>query len=566
MPTNWILPLQMLLPMAFAGILLLPIKALNERKIAWLYSAFTSMVSLGVAILIAIRFDWSNPGHVQIPGEFAWLPELGLRFSFGVDSISIALLILTALLMPVVVVASLLEVKHDMRKFQFWLHVLEAALMGSFMARDLVFFYTCFEITLIPLFFLIAQFGHHDRLRAAKVMFFYAFTGSMVMLAGIFYVAWWGYQSQGAPWSGQWHWDIESLWAIGNTMSRTQQTCILGAFVLGLGIKTPLFPFHTWLPLVHTEAPTAGSVDLAGLVLKLGPYGLLRFAIPMLPLGVLVLAPWLGALAVIGVIAAALIAWVQTDAKKLVAYSSISHMGFAVLALFAFDKGSIGATGAMVYMLSHGLATGGLFICLGMLYDRFQTRDLDRLSGLAKIMPLWAFFFGIFAFASVGLPGLSGFVGEFLCLIGSFGGRYDPAAVAGLPTFLGMAPELWLPKVYAVLAGSGVVLAAIYVLHLLGRVAFGPLKRPFFESTGEHGMDKTHGHDLSSRETAILVPLALACLLIGIYPKPLTAALEPAVRGLCATVNGKLDALNPAIPASTVSSSAASSTAPAEAP
>ncbi len=527
---NWILPLQMLLPMVFAIGLLLPIPALRERKTAWIYSAVTSTLSLVMALFIAWHFDWSRPGELQMLGEFNWLPALGLKFSFGIDSISLSLLLLTAFLMPIVVVGSLLEVKHDMRTFQFWLHVLEAALMGTFLARDVVFFYTCFEVTLLPLFFLIAQFGHGNKLHAAKTYFFYAFTGSMLMLSGVIYVAWRGMQT-----NGRWDWEITHLWEIGqHHLTATEQTGVMLAFLAGLGIKTPLFPFHTWLPLAHTEAPTAGSVDLAGLVLKLGPYGLLRIALPMLPLGALALAPWIGGLAVIGVIAAALIAWVQTDAKKLVAYSSVSHMGFAVLALFAFDDKHIGATGAMVYMLSHGLATGGMFICLGMVYDRFQTRDLNRLAGLARIMPLWAFFFGVFAFASVGLPGLSGFVGEFLCLIGSFNGRVDTA----------YAP-LWLPSVYAVLAGLGVILAAIYVLYLVGRIAFGKLHTAQFEVTGEHGVVKAHGHDLSRREVAVLLPLALACLWIGVYPKPLTDALYPAVKHLAQPVNDRLNVLYP---------------------
>lgn len=545
---NWILPLQMLLPMVFAIGLLLPIPALRERKAAWIYSAVTSTLSLVMAVIIACNFDWSDPGRLQFLGEFNWLPALGLKFSFGIDSISLSLLLLTAFLMPIVVVGSLLEVKHDMRTFQFWLHVLEAALMGTFLARDVVFFYTCFEVTLLPLFFLIAQFGHGNKLHAAKTYFFYAFTGSMLMLAGVIYVAWRGSQPEI---NGHWSWDIQELWKVGQKLTATEQTGVMLAFLAGLGIKTPLFPFHTWLPLAHTEAPTAGSVDLAGLVLKLGPYGLLRIALPMLPLGALALAPYIGALAVIGVIAAALIAWVQTDAKKLVAYSSVSHMGFAVLALFAFDSQSIGATGAMVYMLSHGIATGGMFICLGMVYDRFQTRDLNRLSGLARIMPLWAFFFGVFAFASVGLPGLSGFVGEFLCLIGAFNGRVDTA----------YAP-LWLPSVYAVLAGLGVILAAIYVLHLVGRIAFGKLHVVKFEVTGEHGAVKAHDHDLSKREIAVLLPLALVCLWIGVYPKPLTDALQPAVKHLSQPVNDRLKELYPSESQTPAASPAPAATSP----
>ncbi|MEM9348162.1 MAG: NADH-quinone oxidoreductase subunit M, partial [Planctomycetota bacterium] len=462
LPDAYTIPFLLIMPAFFALGLLLPIPALGTRKGAWIYSATTSTLSFCFMLYVAFVFDWSRPESLQFVGEIPWVPGWDLGFNYGLDGMSIWLVMLTTFLMPIVVLGSLVEVKGDMRTFHFWLHILEAALIGTFIARDMIFFYVCFEFTLIPLFFLIGIFGHGEKLKAARVFFFYTFTASLLTMAGILYVAWFNttltvdtpgltevydsitfeitdpdfeatspetasteYAQQ--KYTGQWTFNIKALWAAGRMMPLEAQLLVMLAFLAGFGVKTPLFPFHTWLPLAHTEAPTAGSVDLAGLVLKLGPYGLLRLAIPMVPLAALTLAPWLGALAVIGVIYAALVCWVQTDAKKLIAYSSVSHMGFCILGLFAFDgtatEGSIGATGAFIYMLSHGLATGGMFLCIGMLYDRFHTREISRMSGLAKIMPAWAFFFCLFAFASVGLPGLNGFIGEFLTMLGTFNSR-----------------------------------------------------------------------------------------------------------------------------------------------
>ena len=566
LPEAYTIPFQLIMPAVFALGLLLPIKALGTRKGAWIYSATTSTISFLFTLYVASMFDWSNSGSLQFVGEIPWVPGWDLGFNYGLDGMSIWLVMLTTFLMPIVVLGSLVEVKGDMRTFHFWLHILEAALIGTFIARDIVFFYVCFEFTLIPLFFLIGIFGHGEKLKAARVFFFYTFTASLLTMAGVLYVAWFNttidpstmsqeqlvefnaiYDSiefdpigvEGevddsewakAEYPGQWTFNIKALWAAGRQMPMEAQLLVMLAFLAGFGVKTPLFPFHTWLPLAHTEAPTAGSVDLAGLVLKLGPYGLLRLAIPMVPLAALTLAPWLGALAVIGVIYAALVCWVQTDAKKLIAYSSVSHMGFCILGLFAFDgtadTGSVGATGAFIYMLSHGLATGGMFLCIGMLYDRFHTREINRMNGLAKIMPVWAFFFCLFAFASVGLPGLNGFIGEFLTMIGTFNSR----EVNGSPI---LGP--W----YAILAATGVILAAIYLLFLVGKIVFGPLNLPHWEDTGETGI--AGGHDLSYREAMTLTPIAAICLIIGLYPYPILRSLEPAIQEHTQYVHDEID-------------------------
>jgi NADH-quinone oxidoreductase subunit M len=559
-PEAYTIPFLLIMPAFFALGLLLPIPILGTRKGAWVYSATTSTLSFCFMLYVAFNFDWGRSGEMQFVGEIPWVPGWDLGFNYGLDGMSIWLVMLTTFLMPIVVLGSLIEVRGDMRTFHFWLHILEAALIGTFIARDMIFFYVCFEFTLIPLFFLIGIFGHGDRLKAARVFFFYTFTASLLTMAGIMYVAWFNttltldtpglsevYETipfdpiekpddlTDQEWAeqeyvGQWTFNIKALWAAGRMMPIEAQIFVMLAFLAGFGVKTPLFPFHTWLPLAHTEAPTAGSVDLAGLVLKLGPYGLLRLAIPMVPLAALTLAPYLGALAVIGVIYAALVCWVQTDAKKLIAYSSVSHMGFCILGLFAFDgsatDGSVGATGAFIYMLSHGLATGGMFLCIGMLYDRFHTREINRMSGLAKIMPAWAFFFCLFAFASVGLPGLNGFIGEFLTMIGTFNSR----EVNGSPI---LGP--W----YAILAATGVILAAIYLLLLVGKIVFGPLNLPHWEDTGETGIGG--GHDLSYREAMTLVPIAAVCVIIGLFPYPILRSLEPAIQNHTRYVHEEID-------------------------
>lgn len=519
---KWIISLQLYLPVLFAAGLLLPIPALNKRKVAWIYSAITSSLAFGMTLIVMWNFDWSRPGEMQFMAEVPWLPQFGMSFQFGVDGISIWLIALTTFLMPVVVLGSLIEVDHDMRAFHFWLHILEACLIGTFIARDVLMFYACFEFSLIPLLFLIGMFGHKNKLKAAKVYFYYAFTGSVFLLAGILYVAWYHFDQ-----TGQWDFEIVVLIESAKTMSLPQQCWVLAAFLAGFAIKTPLWPFHTWLPLAHTEAPTAGSVDLAGLVLKLGPYGLLRIAIPMAPAAAVVFAPYLGVFAVLGVIVTALICWVQTDAKKLIAYSSVSHMGFVMLGLFAFDDGDIAATGAMYYLIAHGLASGGLFLCLGMLYDRYHTRDLREMSGLAKELPMWSFFFILFALAAVGLPGLNGFVGEFLTMMGT---AQSPDGVLG-----------WT---FAVAAASGVILAAIYMLFCVGKLCFGPLKVPEYVDQGEEvfeaAISKRTFHGMSRREVMTVGPLAVACVVLGLFPSPMLRSMEPAVAAKTADVKAEI--------------------------
>ena len=496
-----------------------------------------SLVSLVPVVVGLVRFDYARAAEFQGAGSLAWLPDFGLRLSIGADSVSMLLIALSALLGPICVGASWTAIKHATRSYYAWLLVLQGAMIGVFAARDLLVFYICFEFTLLPMFVLIRQYGSDPeaRVRAATKFFLYTFTGSIVTLAGLVYVAWFASRLGGA-----WDLDVGTLTTAARQMSPTQQGWVLAALLAGFAVKVPLFPVHTWLPLAHTEAPTAGSVILAGVLLKLGTYGLYRFAMAMTPAAFADYAPQLAVLAIIGIVYAGLICWVQTDIKKLVAYSSVSHLGFCVLGLLAANR--TGVTGSVLYMLSHGLSTGGLFLMIGFMYERYHTRDMREVGGLAAKMPVWATFMVFFAMASVGLPGLNGFPSELLCLIGAF--QSDAAWVAsGEPGAEGGLLGPW----YAVVAGTGMVIAAMYLLYMVGLICFGPLREPPHHNDNDHG----HAHDahalpadLTRREVAVLLPLAAGCVLFGLYPKALT---DPIAQPVDQTVRAVLDAA--AVPA-----------------
>lgn len=493
----------LLLPLLGALAMLLPVPWFDERRNAWAYSLGVTLVTFLASLLLWWMWDWNDP-RFQFDGGVGWARSLGLGFDWGLDAISLWLVLLTTFLMPITVLASHSAVPHKPREFFFWLTILESAMIGTFIATNLIFFYICFEFTLVPLFFLIGTFGSTDRLRAARVFFLYTFTGSMLTFAGVLYVAFVHATRTG----GGWTFDIASLYATAASMSHTEQALVLLALLAGFAVKVPLFPVHTWLPLAHTEAPTAGSVILAGVLLKLGTYGLLRLAIPMAPEAVVTFAPWIAGLAIVGILYAALVCWVQKDVKKLVAYSSVSHLGFCVLGLFALDVNVIGATGATLYMINHGLSTGALFLCIGMIYERFHTREMAAMSGLAKTMPVWAFFMVFFVMASVGLPGLNGFVGEFMTLMGTF----TSTAVLG-PWF-------------AAVAGVGMIFAAIYLLYLTGRIVWGEPVTPHVDAAWTRPDDHHRVRDLTGREVAVLTPLAVMCLVLGLFPQPLIRSLE----------------------------------------
>ena len=508
-----LLLLLTIFPILSALPLLLPIKAFDCRKTVWSYALLSTLISFVFSLVAAFKFNFSATGQMQFVDSVRWVESFGLTFGFGIDSISLWLVLLTTFLMPIIILGSLTAVNTRIREFYFWLIVLETFMIGTFVATDIIFFYVCFELTLVPLYILIGVFGSDNRLRAAKIFFLYTFTGSMLTFAGVMYVAWFNTTLPDVLFenAGEWTFKIQTLYLAAANMSGTEQAWVLGALLAGFAVKVPIFPVHTWLPLAHTEAPTAGSVILAGVLLKLGTYGLLRFALPMCPEAVVEYAWLIGVFAVLGVLVTALICWVQTDVKKLIAYSSVSHLGFCVLGLFALDADDTGAVGSVMYMINHGLSTGALFLCIGMIYERFHTRDMAKMSGLGRVIPVWATFTVFFVLASVGLPGLNGFVGEFLTLLGAF-----------------LSPSQVLGYEYAAFAGIGMILAAIYLLYMVGKVIFGPVLVP-----DVHNEDGSHDlKDLNPREIATLLPLAAGCLILGMLPNGMLISLKAPVSQL----------------------------------
>ncbi|MFA7235597.1 MAG: NADH-quinone oxidoreductase subunit M [Phycisphaeraceae bacterium] len=496
-----LLPLLVLIPLLCGfGVALLP---KGKNAVVKGFALLSTLVVFAASVCLCLRFDWSGsaPGTPQFFYNAPWFTDFGVNFRFGVDSISLWLVMLTTFLMPVTVLGSFSAVTNRAKEFYLWLLVLQAAMTGVFLAQDLILFYCCFELTLVPLYFLIGIFGSGNRQWASKKFFIFTLTGSLLTFAGVMWIAW-----KQATVTDTWSFDIPTLTTFASTqLSRVQQAWVLGALMAGFAVKVPLFPVHTWLPLAHTEAPTAGSVILAGVLLKLGTYGLLRFVIPMVPGAAVTYAPVIAVFAIIGILYTALICWVQDDVKKLVAYSSVSHLGFCVLGMFALN--TIGIGGSVLYMINHGLSTGALFLCIGMIYERYHTRDMNELGGLGKRLPVWSTFMVFFCLASVGLPGLNGFVGEFLTLLGAF-----TSATLG-----------WQ---YTAVAAVGLILGAIYILYMLGRVVMGPVKEP------EHYAGKVS--DLTTREIAVLTPLAVACIVLGVYPTPVLQSLEPAIHNITA--------------------------------
>jgi NADH-quinone oxidoreductase subunit M len=450
------------------------------RNARWT-ALWTSLIVLLISLVLWLRFDLHEPGY-QFVESANWLPAFGIGYRMGVDGISVLFVLLSTLLTPLCILASWESVKVRVREYMAAFLILETMMVGMFSATDFLLFYMFFEGVLIPMYLIIGIWGGPRRVYASIKFFLYTFAGSVLMLLAL--LAMW--QQAGTT-------DITVL--LHTPFSYDMQYWLFLAFLASFAVKVPMWPVHTWLPDAHVEAPTAGSVILAGVLLKMGAYGFLRFSVPMLPLAAQHFAPLMFALGVIAVIYTSLVALAQEDMKKLIAYSSVAHMGVVVIGIFTFNIQGI--DGALFQMISHGVVSAALFLCVGVIYDRMHTREIARYGGLADRMPAYAFVFMLFTMASIGLPGTSGFVGEFLVLVGAF------------------QVNFWL----ALLGSFGMILGAAYMLYLYRRVIFGALTKPDLKSI----------LDLSPREAAIFAPLILLTLWLGIHPSSFTGFFEPSV-------------------------------------
>jgi NADH-quinone oxidoreductase subunit M len=443
----------------------------------------------------------------QFTTQHSWISSLGISWHLGVDGISLFLVLLTGVLFPFAMAGP--RVHGDQKNYLIWMLVLETGCLGTFLALDLFVFFLFFEIVLVPMYFIIAGWGYANRVYASMKFFIFTLVGSAVMLVAILALVFLHARAT----NGVVTFDLIEL-ARNPGLSKLASRLIFLAFALAFGIKVPLFPVHTWLPDAHTEAPTGGSVILAGILLKLGTYGLLRYGIFLFPQAAKDLAPLLLTLAVVGILYGALVATVQKDLKRLVAYSSVAHLGFIVLGLFALT--SQGLTGGVDQMINHGLSTGALFLLVGMIYEKRHTRQIAELNGLQKVAPWLAGIFMVVMFSSIGLPGLNGFVGEFLVLIGSF------------------VTHRW----WAVPATAGVILAALYLLWAYQRVFHG-------EPTG----DNATMTDIGWRDRAVMLPLVAIIVFLGVYPKPVLSRIEPSVNAVIAHVHDVTGYHQPAVAA-----------------
>jgi NADH-quinone oxidoreductase subunit M len=457
-----------------------------------LVKALALVTSIGAAALggwMLVEFKMHESGF-QFVDDREWISQLGISWHLGVDGISLFLVVLTLVLFPIAMLAT--DPDHDAKPYYAWLLLLEAGCLGTFLALDLFVFFIMFEIVLVPMYFLIGGWGHGRRVYAAMKFFIFTMLGSAMMLVGILSLVVLTARATGDAIT----FDLVTL---ANTQALAVNTgrWIFLAFAIAFAVKVPLFPLHTWLPDAHTEAPTAGSVILAGVLLKLGTYGFVRFGLYLLPEAAVYFAPLMVTLGVIGILYAAVVAAVQKDLKRLVAYSSVAHLGFIVLGTFAFT--TQGLQGSILQMVNHGISTGALFILVGWIYERRHTRQIAELGGLQKAAPVMGFIFTIAMFSSIGLPGLNGFVGEFLILIGSF-----------------LTRQWW-----AVAGAAGVIFAAIYLLWAYQRVFHGPAE-------GGNAEMK----DLNKWEVFVMLPLLAAIFFIGIYPRPVLERIEPSVNVL----------------------------------
>jgi NADH-quinone oxidoreductase subunit M len=490
---NYYLSIILFTPLAGALLLLLVNKQ-NENAIRWIANV-TAFV--GFVISVPLWF-WYNPQgpEFQFQEHLPWIPSIGAEYFLGVDGLSTLLILLTTMMGFIAILSSWNAITERVKEYYIFLLVLQSGMIGAFMALDFMLFFLFWEVMLVPMYFLIGIWGSANRLYSAIKFFLYTLVGSVIMLLGIL-ALYFAYHSA----TGVYTFDVTQYRSFG--FAANLQWWVFLAFFCGFAVKVPMFPLHTWLPDAHTDAPTAGSVILAAVMLKMGTYGFLRFSLPILPEGTRAFVPMMVILSIIGIVYGSLVALAQKDWKRLVAYSSVAHMAMVMLGMFALNP--VGLTGAIIQQLNHGISTGGLFLLVGVVYERRHTREISEYGGLSKVMPVYAAIFLVMTMSSIGLPTLNGFIGELLILQGVF-----------------VANKWW-----AAFAGSGVVLGAAYMLYLYQRTMFGKIENPKNERL----------LDLSHREFATFAPLLILAVWMGIYPAPFLHRIENSVQHIILRVS-----------------------------
>ena len=506
---NWVLSVGTFLPLVGVALMMLVPKA--EEQMVKAIAVITSVATLAVGVYTLLRFDFDKAGTMQFVAETKWIPLIKSSYFIGLDGISLPLYFLSMVITLLVVIYSLDHVPSpgNPKAFFSLMLVLQTGMAGTFIAQDLILFFVFFELVLLPMYFMIGVWGGENRQYASLKFFLYTMFGSALMLVAFLAL----FFKTGAE-----SFSIPYLIENGSSIAKNLQIWIFAGMFVGFAVKVPMFPFHTWLPDAHTQAPTQGSVILAAILLKLGTYGFVRIAIPVLPTAAKEWAPYIGGLAVIGIIYGALGCLAQTDMKRLIAFSSVAHMGFVMLGISTLTP--FGTNAAMFGMVAHGLITGMLFFLAGSVKERYHTLEIKRLGGLLKQMPRMGWILGFASMASLGLPGLAGFWGEFPAILSA----YDPADGLNPTTF----------RVYMVIAALGTVLAAAYLLWLFQRVAFGEPKAEF----SGHGHGDHHFHDVNKFEWIAWTPLLIAIVVFGVVPNLMFSVFDPAVQGVLSAFGG----------------------------
>ena len=481
------------------GAIILAMVPKSRPEVHRLIALIATVITGALSIWVLLEFDKDEAGlQFRNPDPNVWVESLGIRWDLGVDGISLFLVVLTGILFPLAIMGA--SPHHSPKNYYAWIVILEAGVMGVFMSLELFFFFVFFEVVLVPMYFLIGRWGHGNRIYAATKFFLFTMFGSALMMIGILAIVFFHESATGIV-----TFDVVAL-AEGQNWGRTAGRWIFLSFVLAFSVKVPVFPVHTWLPDAHTEAPTAGSVILAGVMLKLGTYGFFRFGLFLFPEAATWFAPVLMILGTVGILYGAAAATVQKDLKRLVAYSSVAHLGFIVLGTFAITTESL--TGSITQMVNHGLSTGALFFLVGWMYERRKTRQISELGGIQKSAPVFAGMFTLVMLSSIGLPGLNGFVGEFLILLGAF------------------VANPWIASV----AATGVIFAAVYLLWAYQRVFHGKAEG-----------DNATMEDLRVNEGMVLLPMVILIVFLGVYPKPMLERIEPSIEALVAHIDANVE-------------------------